>query len=255
MLSLSKHEGPIEALRGWTAGLPSARASCDNGRPMSAPRAFLALAVAALVLAVSDARAAPKEKDTTAYVQLGGITAVVASASGSRGSVPATVVLRLATAAANDICRGLPAVRAAILATSGRSPIPFANGKLDSDAVGTLFAREIEAAAQTKGVVRVGFIHGQPKDVADTSTDVVDPGDVTGKQQNIKSGGGGKNPPCRRIAAPPRDLGWPVAAKPQPATGKEMEPPPPPLRDPQAQTPARPAPAFETHPQFAPRKQ
>ncbi len=183
------------------------------------------------------------------------ITAVAASGSSQRGTVPVTVVLHIATvAAASDICRNVPAVRAAIMATSSRSPIPFANHKFDSDAVSNVVAREIEAASHTKGIIRAGFIYGTPKHAADTATDVIDPGDVTGQKQTIKSGRAGQNAPCRRIAAPPRDLGWATASKVHEPKDKALERPEPPLRDPNARASPKPAPAFETHPQFAPKK-
>jgi hypothetical protein len=207
---------------------------------------------AAALLAAAPAAAA---KDSTAYVQLTNITAVAASGSGQRGTVPVTVVLHVASAAAaSDICRNQPAVRASIMSATSRSPIPFAEGRFDSDAVSTAIAREIEGAVRVKGVIRTGFIYGTPKDISDTATDVVDPGDVTSQKQTMKSGSSGKSAPCRRIAAPPRDLGW-TTAKAQETKDKTMEPPAPPLRDPAPQAPAKPAPAFQTHPQFAPRSQ
>jgi len=187
-------------------------------------------------------------------VQLANITAIVASASGQRGTVPVTVILHVANvAAANDTCRNLPAVRAAIMSASSRSPIPFAQGRFDSDAVSNVIAGEIETAARLKGIVRVGFIYGTPKDTSDTATDMIDPGDVTSQKQTIKSGTSGKSAPCRRIAEPPRDMGW-TTVKVQETKGKNMAPPAPPLRDPATQTQSKPSPAFETHPQFAPKK-
>ncbi|MBM3951833.1 MAG: hypothetical protein FJ311_10300 [Rhodospirillales bacterium] len=193
-------------------------------------------------------------KDLTTYVQLANVTAVAASASGQRGTVPVTVVLHVANVAtANDTCRNLPAVRAAIMSASSRSPIPFAQGRFDSDGVSNVIAGEIETAARLKGIVRIGFIYGTPKDTSDTATDVIDPGDVTGQKQTIKSGTSGKSAPCRRIAEPPRDLGW-TTVKVQETKDKNMTPRAPPLRDPATQTQSKPGPAFETHPQFAPKK-
>ncbi|MBM3580685.1 MAG: hypothetical protein FJX37_01810, partial [Alphaproteobacteria bacterium] len=119
-------------------------------------------------------------------MQLANITAIVASASGQRGTVPVTVILHVANvAAANDTCRNLPAVRAAIMSASSRSPIPFAQGRFDSDGVSNVIAGEIETAARLKGIVRVGFIYGTPKDTSDTATDMIDPGDVTSQKQTI----------------------------------------------------------------------
>jgi len=216
-------------------------------------RIIVVSCTAALLAAA--ATAAFATKDVTTYVQLTNLTAVAASGSGQRGTVPVTVVLHVASvAAANDICRNQPAVRASILSATSRSPIPFAAGRFNSDAVSTIIAREIENAARVKGIIRTGFIYGMPKDTSDTATDVIDPGDVTSQKQTMKSGTGGKSVPCRRIAAPPRDLGW-TTAKAQETKGKDMEPPAPPLRDPAPQAPAKPAPAFQTHPQFAPRTQ
>ena len=148
---------------------------------------FLAILVGAHVAsAATVAHAAPK--DSTAYLQLANITAVAGSESGQRGTVPVTVVLHVATvAAANEICRNVPAVRAAIMSTSSRTPIPFAKGKFDSDAVSNVIAGEIEAATRVKGIIRAGFIYGSPKHSADTATDVVDPGDVTSQNRTVKS--------------------------------------------------------------------
>jgi hypothetical protein len=237
--------------------LPCLRASCDNSpevpKPMSRARLALPFAFAALALLAAMAAHA-KSKDTVTYLQMANITAVAQSASGQRGTIPVTVILQVTdTSSANEICRRVPSVRASIMAASSRSPIPYAKEKLDSDAVSNIIVNEINAAVALKAVIRVGFIHGMPKQVADTATDVIDPGDVTGQKQALKSGTIGQAAPCRRIAAPPPDLGWAVAAQPQDTRGKGMTPPTPPLRDggPRLQTPA---PAFETHPQFAPKK-
>jgi hypothetical protein len=215
---------------------------------------FLAGLLSACVASSAATAAFAAAKDPTAYLQMGNITAVAGSGSGQRGTVPVTVVLHVATvAAANDICRNIPAVRAAIMAASSRAPIPFANGKFDSDAVSNAMAGEIETATRIKGIIRVGFIYGTPKHSTDTATDVVDPGDVTSQNRTVKSGSGGKSAPCRRIAGPPRDLGWAAAGKVHETKGKDMEPPAPPLRDPGSQAQPKPAPAFQTHPQFAPK--
>lgn len=220
---------------------------------MSSGRLIVGFTFAALTLSAAMVAHAQK-KDTTTYLQMANITAVAKSASGQRGTVPVTVILQVANvAAASEICRRVPSVRASIMAASSRSPIPYAKGKLDSDAVSDTMANEINTAIALKAVVRAGFIHGTPKNVADTATDVIDPGDVTGQKQTMKSGSVGQSAPCRRIAAPPPDLGWAVAAQPQDTRGKGMAPPPPPLRD-NGPRPQSPPPAFETHPQFAPKK-
>ena len=217
---------------------------------MSNARLFFGISLMALLTA---ALAHAQNKDPTTYVQMAGITAAAGSASGQRGTVPVTVVLHVAnSSAAGEICRRIPAVRAAIMATSSRSPIPFAKGTFDSDAVSQMFANEINTAIALKAVLRASFIHGTPKHVADTATDVVDPGDVTGQKQTMKSGAG-QTSPCRRIAAPPADLGWTVVAEAPDPRVKAMAPRAPPLRDAAKQPPPA-APAFETHPQFAPRK-
>jgi len=158
-----------------------------ESRPTMFFARFLAILVGAHVAsAATVAHAAPK--DSTAYLQLANITAVAGSESGQRGTVPVTVVLHVATvAAANEICRNVPAVRAAIMSTSSRTPIPFAKGKFDSDAVSNVIAGEIEAATRVKGIIRAGFIYGSPKHSADTATDVVDPGDVTSQNRTVKS--------------------------------------------------------------------
>lgn len=214
---------------------------------LPAARFFLCIALAALLTATV-ARA--KNHDITTYLQMAGITAVAVSASGQRGTVPVTVILEVANvSAASEICRRIPSVRASIMAVSSRTPIPFAKGKLDSEAVSAAVANEINTAIALKAVVRAGFIHGMPKHVADTATDMVDPGDVTGQKQTMKSGPG-QTAPCRRIAAPPADVGWAVAAQPRDTRGKG---PAPPLRD-GSPPPPPPPPAFETHPQFAPKK-
>ena len=219
---------------------------------MSPARFLAGLVVAAHITSAATAAHAAA-KDPTTYLQLANITAVAGSGSSQRGTVPVTVVLHIATvAAASDVCRNVPAVRAAIMATSSRTPIPFAKGKFDSDSVSNLFAGEIETATRIKGIIRVGFIYGTPKDSTDIATDVVDPGDVTGQKQTIKSGKAGQNAPCRRIAAPPRDLDWVAASKIPETKGKE--PPSPPLRESNVQVQPKPVPAFETHPQFAPKK-
>ncbi|OHC81884.1 MAG: hypothetical protein A3G73_00375 [Rhodospirillales bacterium RIFCSPLOWO2_12_FULL_67_15] len=213
-------------------------------------RFFVSLFLAALPAATV---AHAQDKNTAAYLQMAGITAVAVSASGQRGTVPVTVILEVANVpAASEICRRVPSVRASIMAVSSRTPIPYAKGKLDSEAVSAAVANEINTAIALKAVVRAGFIHGTPKHVADTATDVVDPGDVSGQKQTMKSGPG-QNAPCRRIAAPPADLGWAVAAQPQDPRGKGLAPPAPPLRDGSPRPPS-PPPAFETHPQFAPKK-
>jgi flagellar basal body-associated protein FliL len=201
--------------------------------------------------AATDAHA--QSKETTTYLQMANITAVAQSASGQRGTVPVTVILQVANvAAASEVCRRVPSVRASIMAVSSRTPIPYAKGKLDSEAVSEAVANEINTAIALKAVVRAGFIHGTPKQVADTATDVIDPGDVTGQKQTMKSGTAGQAAPCRRIAAPPADLGWAVAQT-QDTRGKGKALSAPPLRDngPKLQPPP---PAFETHPQFAPKK-
>ncbi|MEK7245972.1 MAG: hypothetical protein AAB223_08130 [Pseudomonadota bacterium] len=219
---------------------------------MSSARIIAGLALAALTLPTAIV-AQTKDKDTTTYLQMGNVTAVAGSASGQRGTVPVTVILHVTDVdAAREICRRIPAVRAAIMAASSRSPVPFAKGAFDSDAVSDLVANEINTAIALKAVIRAGFIHGTPKNVADTATDMVDPGDVTGQKQTMKSGPG-QTAPCRRIAAPPADLGWAVAAETRDTRGKGMAPPAPPLRDGGPRPPSAP-PAFETHPQFAPKK-
>lgn len=215
---------------------------------------FLAGLVSAILVAAA-ALAPAAAKDQTSYLQLANVTAVAGSASGHRGPVPVTVVLHVASVdVSSDLCRNIPAVRAAIMALSSRSPIPFSKGKFDSDAVSSAMARDIESAARVKGILRVGFIYGTPKHATDTATDIVDPGNVTGQKETMKSGAAGQNAPCRRIAAPPLDLDWAAADKAHTAKDGEIEPPEPPLRDRNSQRPPKPAPAFKTHPQFAPNK-
>lgn len=217
---------------------------------MPSARLLAGLSLMALLTA---ALAHAQNKDSTTYLQMAGITVVAGAASGQRGTVPATVVLHVVnSSAAGEICRRLPAVRAAIMATSSRSPIPFAKGAFDSNAVSDRVANEINTAVALKAVLRAGFIHGTPKHVADTATDVIDPGDLTGQKQTMKSGAG-QTAPCRRIAAPPADLGWTVAVETPDPRAKALAPRAPPLRDPAKPPPPAP-PAFETHPLFAPQK-
>jgi hypothetical protein len=219
---------------------------------MSRACLFAGLSLAALLTA---AIARAQDKNTVTYLQMASITAVAKSASGQRGTVPVTVILQVTdVSAASEICRRVPSVRASIMAVSSRTPIPYAKGKLDSEAVSEAIANEINKAIALKAVVRAGFIHGTPKNVADTATDVIDPGDLTGQKQTMKSGTIGQAAPCRRIAAPPPDLGWAVAAQSQDTRGKGMTPPAPPLRDNGPQPSSPPPKAFETHPQFAPKK-
>lgn len=216
---------------------------------------ILAGLVSAVLIASSATAARAAAKDMTSYLQLANITAIAGSASGQRGPVPVTVVLHVVSVdVSSELCRNIPAVRAAIMSSSSRSPIPFSNRKFDSDAVSNVIAREIEAAARVKGVIRVGFIYGTPKHAADTATDIIDPGDVTGQKQTMKSGSAGQNAPCRRIAGPPRDLDWTTAGNSQDTKEKDVNRPEPPLRDRNSQAQPKPAPAFQTHPQFSPKK-
>jgi hypothetical protein len=218
---------------------------------ISTARLFAFFFLAALLTALG-ARA--QEKDAVTYLQMAGITAVAASASGQRATIPVTVVLQAASVnAASEVCRRIPSVRASIMAVSSRTPIPFAKGKLDSEAVSDAVANEINTAIALKAVIRAGFIHGTPKNIPDTATDVVDPGDVSGQKQNMKSGTAGQTAPCRRIASPPSRDRWAVAVQRPEPRGKGVAPSPPSLRD-RAPPPPPAAAPFETHPQFAPKK-
>ena len=221
-------------------------------RFMSRARLVPGLALAALALPLT-ALAQSKPKDLTTYVQMAGVTVVAVSASGQRSTIPTTVVLHVTDVdAAREICRRIPSVRAAIVASASRTPIPYVKGKLDSDTVSNIMTTEINTAIERKAVLRVGIIHGTPKHRTDTITDLVDPGDVTGEKQTMKAGAAAQNVPCRLVPTPPGDLGWNVVEKPKDKYDKSLTPTPPLLREERPRL--APVPVPETHPQFAPKK-
>ncbi len=206
----------------------------------------------AALLAVGMFLAGPaRGAEPPSYLQMAGMTALAATPDGRRANIPVTVFVQVGSVeAARDLCRRVPAVRAAVLDATSQRPIPYAKGRVDPDANFDFVAERLNAALGNKIVARVAFVHGTPKEEVMGVTDLAEAGDMVAQERAVKSGKAGQTAPCRRIAAPPNSLKW-VDAKAERKPAQGHTPPAPPLRENRAPAPPPPS-EFKSHPQFAP---